>query len=382
MQAANLKKQMLMCIIGISTVGIPLGLLGPVTVILLEQVKMPTWVNGLFVTMSYLTIFLFSPITSKLINKYGIRKIFLTGMILMLIGSVGLPVIYNLWILFLARALMGIGVTLGFVSTEVLINILSTDEKRNQNITLYIMIFSVGIAIGSSLIWTLNINQLLPYIIGFVIILLVLILSAVLLDDVKIEGHEEKKNKFQLSKFPLIGFFTALLYGFFEASIMLVLPIYGLRTGFDSNDTTILITSFVVGGIIVFYLLSKLYKGLQYFNYIRITLFITMILLLSPTIINDLWLQTLLFFLLGGFIPALYSLGLSYTMNSVDKQYTAEVNGYYSASYGLGTLLGPMLASKLLDFDAKTTYWIFSGLLSFIILAIIHGVKYGNDKNS
>ena len=163
---------------------------------------------------------------------------------------------------------------------------------------------------------------------------------------------------------------------------MLVLPIYGLRTGFDSNDTTILITSFVVGGIIVFYLLSKLYKGLQYFNYIRITLFITMILLLSPTIINDLWLQTLLFFLLGGFIPALYSLGLSYTMNSVDKQYTAEVNGYYSASYGLGTLLGPMLASKLLDFDAKTTYWIFSGLLSFIILAIIHGVKYGNDKNS
>lgn len=380
MQDKQFKRQMFLCILGISTVGIPLGLLGPVTVMLLEQNHMPTWINGLFVTMAYLTIFLFSPITGKLVNRYGIKKIFILGMLLMFIGSFGLPAVFNIPILFLSRALMGIGVTMGFVSTEILINVLSTDEKRNQNITIYIMIFSLGIAIGSSLIWTVKIFTLLPYIIGTSIIFVVMVISQIFLHDTRISYIQEKKKKFPITLFPMIGLFTAVLYGFFESSITVVLPIYGLRTGFNQDQTTILITTFVVGGIVVYYLLSQIYKGLYYTQYILISLIFTLVLFLLPIKIDNLWLQSLIFFLLGGFIPSLYSLGLSYTMSNVDREYTAEANGYYSASYGFGTLLGPILASKLLDIDAKSAYWIFGAILSLLTIIIIR-INYGKNKN-
>jgi len=382
MDSKTLHKQMILCILGISTVGIPLGLLGPVTVILLEKNHMPTWINGLFVTMSYLTIFIFSFITGKLINHYGIKKIFITGMVLMLIGSIGLPMIFNIPILFISRAIMGIGITFGFVSTEVLINVLSTEEKRNKNITLYIMIFSLGIAIGSALIWTVNVNMILPYAIATVIILVVLIISYLKLLDCKLpKGGEEEHKNLNIKNLPLIGIISAILYGFFESSITVVLPIYGLRTGFNQNETSVLITAFVLGGIVVYYYLSKVFDETNYLKYIKLTLLLLVIFLSFPIYIDSLIVQSIIFFLLGGLVPELYSLGLSYTMAKIEKQHTAEANGYYSSSYGFGTLVGPLVSSELLDIDAKVAYWITATILTIIVLSITLGVKNGTNKN-
>lgn len=367
---------MVLCVLGISTVGVPLGLLGPVTVILLEKQHTPTWLTGLFVTMSYITIFLFSSLSGKLIRKHGVRYVFILGCLLMLVASVGLFEVNNIPILFVARALMGVGITMAFVSTEVMVNVLSTDEKRNKNISIYILTFSVGIAIGSLLIWTVNIAYWVPYLIGTIIIMLVLIFEYIYLPNSDSEkSSDEQKSNFRFIDLPLIGVVTAILYGFFESSLTVILPVYGLRCGFSQNETSMLISSFVIGNIVVLYFISKYFNKKSKLYYIFLLKFLITCFLILPMLIINPYGQLPILFLLGGFVPALYTFGLTYTMECVEKQHIAVANGYFATCYGIGTLAGPLLGSKLLDVNNYYAYWTFAAILSFILALVTYFTK-------
>ncbi|MGE5681229.1 MAG: MFS transporter [Bacillota bacterium] len=363
-----MRNPLLVAILGISIAGVTFGLVGPATVILLEKSHAPGWVNGLATTMLYISVVMFSSLTGRLIDRYKVKRILLLGLMIVMIGSLGLIFWRNYIILFIVRFILGIGSTFLFVSTEVLVNSISDDSNRASNISLYVVFLSIGIAAGALLIWTISIYEWLPFIIGATFIFLVFILEGLLLGgelDLK-EISGGSTGTFPFRSMPVIALASAALYGIFESSMAVVLPMYGLRNGFSEIHVSYFLASFVIGGIILLYYLSRLSGKKDKFKFLVVLSVILCVMLILPGLIVDFYLLLIIFFITGGIIPAFYTLGLTYTIEKVNKEFIAQANGHFVMAYGIGTLIGPMAGSMLIELNQRYGYWISTAFLCLL----------------
>ena len=107
---------------------------------------------------------------------------------------------------------MGLGGTLTFVSTEVIVNYCSNDTNRGKNIGLYAVVLSLGIAIGSLLIWTKKLGDWVPFVIGSSIVFCVLIVQITFFEKMELYAPERKPEKMPFRRMPFIGILSSLIY--------------------------------------------------------------------------------------------------------------------------------------------------------------------------
>jgi MFS family permease len=360
-----MNKNFVLALIGIGVGGIGFGLITPVTVVLLEQNNAPSWISGTSATIGYFSVVLFSGAAGRLIDKYNVRTTLLYGLLVWMLGAL-LHVFWYIYpLLYAVKFIMGIGGTLVFVATEVTINNYSNETNRGKNIGLYVVLLSVGIALGTLLIWTIKLGDWVPFVIGASIMFIVLLVQFALFEPIKTELTNKTIAKLSIKKIPLIGLVSSLVYGLFESSVIVALPIYGLRNGFSSNEVAFFLASFVIGGIILGYLLSTLSDKVSKFNlllYIALSLglFFTL-----PIVSTNYYFLLVVFFIIGGIVPAFYTVGLNHTIENVEKVFVAQANGYYIMMYGIGTIAGPLIGVGLIELDKHSGYWLFSAALCF-----------------
>lgn len=355
--------------------GIGFGLITPVTVILLEQNKTPSWITGSATMIGYISLVLFSSYAGRLISKIHLKKVLIIGLVLWTIGAVAHVFWYIYPLLYLIKFVMGIGGTFVFVSTEVAVNYYCSDFNRGKYIGLYVLLLSVGIAAGTMLIWTIKFGDWVPFVIGGAIMFVVLVLQALLFEEIKIEIHNPLKQKFTLRDMPLISLITAALYGVFEASVIVAVPLYGLRNGFSQDNVSWFLASFVLGGVIFSYALNRYSDKVPKLNLILKLAFSLAMLFLIPLFTKNFWTLLVSFFILGGIIPSLYTIGLSHTIEKVEQKFISNANGYYIMMYGIGTIAGPITASLLIEIDQNVAYWVFSSALCFIFILFFRKLK-------
>ncbi|MCF8307097.1 MAG: MFS transporter [Ignavibacteriales bacterium] len=362
------KRQLIAALTGIAIGGIGFGLVSPVTVILLEKAHFSSFVNGLAIMTGNLSVMLFSIQGGRFVDRYGPKLVLLSGLFIWAIGALAHYYVYNMYILFPARIITGIGGVLIFVSTEVIINSVSTAANRGRYIGLYAGILSLGIAGGTFLIWTHTIHYYLPFGIASAVMFFVFIFQMYLLkNDVK--SHEQKNPpKMKLTEMPAGGLAASFLYGIFEASIIVALPLFALRNNFNDEQLQFFLGSFVLGGIILLYLIGKisdLYARKKVLA--AVTVLMIILFLLVPFSLNYLGLL-IFFFIIGGLVPAYYTIGLSFTIESVSEENAAQANGYFISAYGAGTIAGPLMASTLIEAAKLYGYWIGSAAICIIFL--------------
>lgn len=371
-----MKKSIQIALFCITLAGITFGLVTPVTVILLEKSNAPGFLIGFITTINYLPFVLFSLLTGKLIKKYGLKKILVFGLFAMTLGVAGHIFWYNYFFLFVIRFITGVGSTLIFVSTEVLINNASNDTNRGKNIGLYVVLLSVGIAVGTLLIWTVEIYDWLPFVIGSAIMIFATI-TQYSNRIVEILKYEREQSNFSLNEMPAISIVSSFIYGIFESSIFVAIPLFSMRSNFNSSDVSYFLSSVVIGGIILLYFLSMISDRVPKYNLLLVVSFLLGILFLLPGFFMNFIFLLLIYFIIGGLVPAYYTIGLNYTMEKVRRDFIAESNGYYIMFYGVGTLLGPLIAAFLLEIDKNMGFWVFSSSICFLYLAVftLKGIK-------
>lgn len=370
------KNNLIVALLGIAIAGIGFGLVTPVAVILLEGNKTPGYITGIVTMIGYFAIFVFSPYAGKLYDKYNLKHILIIGMILWSLGAIGHVFWRNIFILFIVKIIMGVGGTLVFIGTEVLINYCSNDNNRGKNIGLYATLLSAGIAIGTLLIWTVKIADYLPFILGTFVMIIVIIFIQFKFNNLHL-GNSKRQNKtlFKFNNMPILGVFSAFIYGLFESSVVVAVPMYALRFGFSQNEVSYFLASFVIGGIVLLYIISRITDFYSKYNVILLISFLLSALFLFPIYNNSFIFLLILLFFIGGIIPAFYTVGLSYTAEKVDSINIALANSYYIMMYGLGTLVGPVFGSLLVDFDLRSGYWLLSSVSCFLFFTVFFLVK-------
>lgn len=374
-----MNKNFILALIGVGIGGIGFGLVTPVTVVLLEQNHAQSWIIGSSTMIGYLSVVLFARLAGKIIDRHNIRSAMLIGLLLWMIGSV-LHIFWFIYpLLFIVKFFMGIGGTFVFIATEVTINHYSDETNRGKNIGMYVTVLSVGIAAGTLLIWTIKLGNWVPFIIGAGIMFFVFVLQFSLFDPIQTNSLKLQSEKLSIYKIPFIGLMSSFVYGLFESSVIVALPIYGLRNNYSANEVSFFLAAFVIGGIILGYAISRLSDKISKYRMLLSIAVLLGVFFIFPILNSQLYFLLPAFFLIGGIVPAFYTVGLNYTIENVEEKYMAQANSYYIMMYGLGTIVGPLLGAGLLEFDKHNGYWIFSAGLCFLFAGGFYIVKKGNN---
>lgn len=371
-------KNIYLALVGIGIGGIGFGLVTPVTVMLLEKNGASSFITGSATMIGYLSIVLFSSFTSRLIDKYNVKKILLWGLTIWMLGALAHLFWYIYPILFPIKFIMGIGGTFIFVSTEVMINYYSDETNRGKNIGLYVVLLSIGVAVGTLLIWTINIADWLPFVIGSAIMLLVLVFEYFILDDFEIKTVDESPEKMSIRGMPLFGLLAAIIYGFFESSIIVALPLFGLRNQFTTEEVSYFLASFVIGGIVLLYLIGYIADKIDKFSLLLYISLLLSLLFLIPVFISGFGYLLVAFFIMGGIVPAFYTVGLNYTVERVDKKYITQANGFFVMMYGIGTITGPLAGALMVEAHKQHGYWLLASGLCLLFLLFF--IKYSGSR--
>ncbi|GJQ64580.1 MAG: putative multi-drug resistance efflux pump [Melioribacteraceae bacterium] len=370
-----MNKTLLVALTGITIGGVGFGLVTPVTVILLEQNNTPALLNGFLQTLQYVAVAIFAFFTGRIIDKYTVTRVITYGYIFWIIGALGHIYWYNFYVLVPVKIISGLGATFIFVGTEVLINRISDESNRGKNIGIYAVLLSTGIAIGSFLIWTVTIKDYLPFLIAAGIVGLGFIVQSFFIGYVKIVHFEERPARMKLSEMPSLSLITAFLYGMFESSIIVVIPLFGLRNSFSETDISYFMGAFVVGGIILLYYLSKMSDKFPKTKMLMVVSVILTLLTPLPAFLQSFIILIILFFFIGGLVPAYYTIGLNFTLEKTTPEQISQANGFFATFYGVGTVMGPFLGSFLIDLHTDYGYWLFSSVVCFILILTLISKK-------
>lgn len=187
----------------------------------------------------------------------------------------------------------------------------------------------------------------------------------ILMMNINLSAGNKKIEKMPLAKMPALSLFSAFVYGLFESSIMVALPLYGLRNNFPEMEVSYFLTSFVLGGIILLYFIGHLADKVMKHKLLLIISFLLGLLFILPIVAMIFLFLVIIFFLIGGIVPSFYTVGLNYTVEEVEKKFMAQANGYFTMMYGAGTIAEPILGTTLMDLNKENGYWIFAAGLCF-----------------
>lgn len=124
------------------------GLIAPVLPRYATTFGVGTAVAGIVISIFAATRLLFAPTSGKLIEKFTERPIYITGLLIVALGSLGTAFSPNIWVLLFFRAVGGIGSVMFTVSAMALLIRLSPPTIRGRVSGYYATSFLMGNILG------------------------------------------------------------------------------------------------------------------------------------------------------------------------------------------------------------------------------------------
>ena len=375
----NSKLNYIILITVIIAAGLSQGLLLPVLSILLEQKGVSSSLNGLNAAALYVGSFAMTLVAERVLGAIGFKKLIASGISLVLVTLILFPLLPGVKAWFVLRLLVGIGDSAVNYAAQLWVLLMTPAEHRGRNLSLYGMSYGLGFSLGPLGLSLLRFGQAAPFLIIAALFVLVLLLVLFKLPDSlpdKVEHGEGQASRFRRSyRLAWYALIPALLYGYMEASLNSNFPVYGLRTGFSTDQIAGLLPFAGIGG-----LLLQLPLGLWSDRYGRKTILIFagvtggLAFTLLPLAGDNYLLTLLLLTVAGGLVGSFFSLGLSYAADILPRNLLPAANVVSSFHYSIGSIVGPGLGGLLLQFG-----WgggVFALLGGFYILFGLAGLLF------
>ncbi|WP_430788153.1 MFS transporter [Virgibacillus flavescens] len=377
MASARTRFWVLISLVGIS--GFSQGMILPLLAIILEQNGVPSSVNGLHATGLYIGVLIASPFLEKPMRKYGFKPIIAIGGLLVIVSLTLFPLWDALWFWFILRMLIGIGDNMLHFGTQTWITSTSSNESRGRDIAFYGLFFGLGFTLGPLMTRLLAINETLPFLLSALLSLIVWSLLLVVRnqfpeDDIH-SGYATSsfKRYIQTAKLGWVALLPAFGYGFLEATLHGIFPIYGLRIGHDVDMLSLIIPCFAAGSV-----LSQLPLGILSDRFGRRNILInvltagTICFLLVTFFETSIIALFILFTLAGIFVGSLFSLSISYLADILPRSLLPTGNIMTGIAFSIGSITGPYLGGVFIEIlpDVSFFYVIVGMLLTILITTI------------
>jgi MFS family permease len=332
----------------IAVCDIAFGLTFPLLSLLLERRGVPAWIIGLNAAMSPLGIIIAGPLIPAAVRRAGARRLgYLTmfAMAALLLGFFAFP---SLAAWFVLRFVFGMMSGTLYTLSEAWIVHFAEGPKRGQILGLYTSVASITFSAGPLIIPYVDIEGLMPWVIGSGMILV----AGIPLLFLK-TGEEFKPDKSQsvarfVQRAPLL-LFAVLTLTTFDAVMLAFYIIYGLRSGLSLEVASSALGVAIAGNAILQYPIGILTDRWGPISVVWLGTLISMgMAALLPFTITTLLIWPTAF-IMGASAFAIYTAALATLGDEFKGPELIAGSAAFAATWGVGGIAGPPIVGAAID---------------------------------
>ena len=362
-------------------VGLSIGLIIPLTSVVLEHRGSSVLAIGLNASVFSIAILMAGPFLPALIHRISLLKAMFLGALLSGIFVVALSATDSLWFWFGLRFLLGISGGIHWVSSEAWINSMAPEQSRGRIVGAYATIWSLGIATGPVLLRLIGVDGALPFIIsGCIMAGAALPLLAVPnVETTQIETAYRPVLK-MIGLAPVaVG--AGFVCGYIETATLSLLPVYGLHNGFETSYALMLVSLFAVGSFLFQPLIGWLADKVYYKSlFVLIAAISAVTIPLIPICLHIPFLIGTLLFVWGGSIGGYYTLGMINLGQRFNGGDLTAASSMFVMAYTSGMVVGPVLGSISMQLSDPHGFLIMLALVPIFFIFLILRRQHGNLK--
>jgi predicted MFS family arabinose efflux permease len=163
-------------------------------------------------------------------------------------------------------------------------------------------------------------------------------------------------------------------YGYFQASVVLFLPLYLVASKHVRAESTILITAFFASGMLIFSsLAARVADRVGHLRVMIVLAAIGVLMILGFVYLTSWPLMCVAIFVAGATLASISPVSLALQGHSVEPRDYSRANAIYNAAYALGMLMGPPISSVIMTArgGAAMLHHFAAMWLVFIVLALV-----------
>jgi len=260
--------------------------------------------------------------------------------------------------------------------------------------TLYAISISIGYVVGpflAKLIVSFGDKTTVFVVAGIISVVIAMVVLARLDDDVR---HEHTDSQGAPRAAPALGSlvwriktscFGTFAYGYFQASVVLFLPLYLIQAKHVEAEQTILVPGFFAVGMLLFSnTAGRLGDRYGHLLMMRTLALIGCITVLGFVVLDRYWMMALAVAIAGATLAAISPISLALQGVIVGPNDYARSNAVYNAFYAAGMLLGPPLSSRIFASvgGAAMLYHLGALWAAFVVFTIIFSRDDPAARNS
>jgi MFS family permease len=343
------RRGLVAAIASVTVFGLSIGEGAPLMSLLLEARGTDATLNGFNAASAFLGVLVGPLLAPRWVRWVGLRNLLLACFALDILVFMLVKVFAGLGAWFVLRIMLGlIGSTI-FTASEASINLLAGDARRGRIIGIYAAALSAGFALGPLLLAMTGIAGWAPFIANGAITACAMLPLLGLGDLGRELGRRGVRLIGVVWRAPLIVCAVGL-FGLYEAAMLTLLPIWGVRRGLDAGAAAATVSVVYVGAIVLQIPIGWLSDHLPRPVVLRLCGFVGLagaVLLVAATTSGAV-LYALLF-VWGGVASGIYPLALGMAGDRFRGHELVTANAAMIMAYGLGALLGPPLGGAAMD---------------------------------
>lgn len=359
--------------------GFSQGMLLPTIAIIFEQHGLSSSINGIHATALYIGILVASPFMEKPMMKVGYKPFIITGGILVFTSLFAFSLWDSIIFWFILRMIVGIGDQMLHFGSQTWITTTVSEKTRGRSVALYGLSFGLGFAVGPIMTRLVSIYETLPFIVSATLSLLMWLLIFLVQNDRPNSGEDRVKTVSSMKRFKhtmqyaWVAMLPAFTYGFLEASLHGIFPVYGLRIGHDVEILSLIIPLFALGSIITQLPLGMLSDRFGRKNILMFVFSVGIIcFILAGMLEASVTALFILFMLSGMFIGSIFSLGIAYMTDLLPNTLLPAGNIMISVWFSVGSIIGPLLSGTFIDlFPNISFFYLVVAMLGIVLLLML-----------
>lgn len=312
---------------------------------------------GLTHSASYLGLLLSALYSERIINRIGHIRSFatfsaiITATIILQTFAVHLPI----WML--ARFFSGIALAGLYMTIESWLLVEGPVEQRGTRLTFYMVILYSSQALSSQLLHMVDLQSKQPYLLAASLCVLSSIPVCVTKHPSPIIEEPlplKVRAVFGINPF---GFLGCLTSGIILSSLYSFLPNFALEHQLSVPN---IMLSLICGAFLMQWPLSKLADIITRERMLISLCFVAFIPILVVITNPTSWLCFLGIFLIGGLSFTLYPISIALVCDAISHKHIVKATGVLLFSYGIGSVVGPLLVSGAIDISNSDHALFFS----------------------
>ncbi|MHC5347458.1 MFS transporter [Metapseudomonas furukawaii] len=325
------------------SIGLALGVTMPLVSLRLESWGYGSFAIGVMAATPAVGVLLGAVIAGRLAARFGTTTLmqlcFLVGAVS--VAALALVQAYPVWLML--RLLIGVALTVVFILGESWINQLAVEQWRGRLVALYGTGYALSQLCGPLLLSALGADNDLGFWTGTGLLIGGSLLLLGRTGAPSVDAHSASGRGLWAfcSRLPTIAW-AVVLFAAFEAMMLTLLPVYGLRQGF-TQEVALLMASVVVVGDAALQLpigwLADRMSRLSLFRICGVTLLgssLAVPLLLHTPLIWPVWV------VFGASAGGLFTLALILIGERYRDDELVRANAHIAQLWGIGCLVGPL----------------------------------------